>query len=374
MPTLTEVGIGLIIALLMVILGLLIARRTGPQRLDGTEKQMLMSLKESTDQRLPLIEKTGESVQKMLLEADKQRQAEEKRVRETLAALQEITKPTPEVAKKVAVLEEQLKRLQIVESGVQALMNLFLSTQGRGQMGEEAVQRVFENLPTDLWDAQYVLNGQKVDFVIHMPNGRVLPIDSKTSGLQQILEYYDVGRRIAEEPNEEAKKRLLGEQGKLYTKVRAAVLAKADEVAGYIQPENGTLGMALQAVPDSLFGILDMKTRKAAADLNVQVVPYALMLPVINVLRSQNQYERLDFQAVVSAMEGIRLQTQSIQTVLENKFDKAQKFISSGIKDVEDALASIGKNAAAIEKADPEEPSPAPRVRGAVVRIPKTTK
>jgi DNA anti-recombination protein RmuC len=251
------------------------------------------------------------------------------------------------------VLETEFKRLQSVELGVRELQNLFLSTQGRGQMGEEAIRNVFQHLPHDMWEEQRSIAGGRVDFVIHMANKRILPIDSKTSGLSSVLEYHALGEKVAKTTDEPERQRLLSEQGKVQTKVRAQVLAKAAEVSAYIQPENGTLGIAIQAVPDALYSILDVKTRKLAADQNVQVVPYGLLLPIIHVLRSQNQYDKLDFQGVVAAMQGIRLQTDVVRDVLVNKFDKAQKFLRSGIDDVQGALDAIERNTKSVESGSP---------------------
>jgi hypothetical protein len=315
--------------------------------------QVLQPMKQQADQRLPLIEKYTSDMGQYMLATQKQRVEEDKLTRESLAKLQEMTKQTPEVAKQVAVLQNQLARLQGVEQGVQELTKLFLSTQGRGAMGEEAIRVQFQAMPHDMWSEQYPLGGGKVDFAVHMPNKRVLPIDSKTSGLQPILDYYAVAEKILQAKTPEEKDAFLREQGKLQTRIRQAVLTKTYEVAAYIQPENGTLGLAVQAVPDSLYGILDVKTRKEASEQHVQIVPYGLLLPIVHILRTQNQFDKLDFQAVVAAMQGVRLQTNVVRDVLVNKFEKAQKYLMSGIGDVEDALKAIDQNAETIGEAGP---------------------
>ena len=314
--------------------------------------QMLGPLKESADQKLPSIQKSTDDLGVLIAATHKARLDEEKLVRESLVRLAELTKHTPELAKQVAVLQSELKRLQSVETGVRELTNLFLSTQGRGLMGEEAVRTVFQSFPQETWKEQYAIGSGRVDFAVFMPNGRVLPIDSKTSGLQSIADYYALGQKVAAATEEGEREAALREQGKLQTKVRGAVLNKASEVAEYIQPEKRTLGIAIQAVPDSLFPILDIKTRKLAAEQNVQIVPYGLLLPVVNILRGQNQYDKLDFQAVVDAMHGIRLQANTVRDVLVNKFEKAEKFIHSGIADVQGALKAIDGNADSIEDGD----------------------
>ena len=342
-----------VVGLLVAILVLLLRRPTPALPPEFGERlaalQILPAMKQTADQRLPAIEKTADTLSQLMVASTQARMQEEKTVRETLKVLHESTKHTPALATKVAVLENELKRLQTVELGVRELQNLFLSTQGRGHMGEEAVRNVFQHLPHDMWEEQRVIAGGRVDFCIHMPNKRILPIDSKTSGLAAVNEYYGLGEKIAHATNEDERAKLLAEQGKLQTRVRSQVLGKASEVAGYIQPENGTLGIAVQAVPDALFSILDIKTRKYAADQNVQIVPYGLLLPIIHVLRSQNQYDKLDFQGVVAAMQGIRLQSDIVRDVLANKFDKAQKFLKSGIDDVQGALDAIERNTQSVE-------------------------
>lgn len=342
-----------VVGLLLAILILLMRRPTSTLPPDLAERlgtlQMLPAMKQVADQRLPAIEKTADTLSQLMVASTQARMQEEKTVRETLKVLHESTKHTPALATKVAVLENEFKRLQTVELGVRELQNLFLSTQGRGHMGEEAVRNVFQHLPHDMWEEQRTIAGGRVDFCIHMPNKRILPIDSKTSGLSSVNEYYALGEKIAQATTDEDRQKILGEQGKLQTRVRSQVLGKSSEVAFYIQPENGTLGIAIQAVPDALFAILDIKTRKSAADQNVQIVPYGLLLPIIHVLRSQNQYDKLDFQGVVAAMQGIRLQSDIVRDVLANKFDKAQKYLRSGIEDVQGALDAIQKNTQTVE-------------------------
>lgn len=342
-------GLALLVVVLLVMILVAVRRPKTGLTADLAERlatlQMLPGMKESADQRLPAIEKTTDTLSQLMVASTQARVQEEKTVRETLKVLHESTRHTPALATKVAVLENELKRLQSVEMGVRELQNLFLSVQGRGAMGEEAIRNQFHALPHEMWAEQFPLGAGRVDFVVHMPNKRMLPIDSKTSGLQPILDYYGLGQKAANAATPEEKEVALREQGKIQTRIRQAILTKTYEVAAYIQPESGTLGIAIQAVPDSVYSILDVKTRKEASEQNVQIVPYGLLLPVVHMLRSQNQYDKLDLQSVVAAMHGIRLQTNVVRDVLKNKFETASKYLQSGITDVRDAILAIDQNA-----------------------------
>jgi len=372
--TALEIALAILASVLVIALAFTARRKPASSSKVGDEVvaalqpwlQTLQPLKEQADQRLPLIQKTAVDLQNFLREADQKRQVEEKLVRETLTKLQEATKTTPEVHKQVAVLQEKLEKLRTVERGVKELQELFLSTHGRGKMGEDAVRAQFEPLPHDLWDEQVELNGRRVDFIARMPNGRLLPIDSKTSGMLHIREYAELSHRVQRVEDDAERRQLAQELRKLGTRVRTAVLNQSVAVAEYIQPEKGTLPLAIQAIPDSLYSFLDSKARREAAEMHVQVVPYSLILVVVNVLRSQNQFDRVDLDAVVSAMHGIRLQTKSIEETLENKFTKAARFIVSGIDDIHNAAMSIERNVATVEtNDDASEP-----VAGQVVRVP----
>jgi hypothetical protein len=346
-------------------LGAQVAQSLQPALLDFGKQlaalSILQPMKESADQKLPHIEKTTEAVARFLVESNKARAEEEKVVREALSKVHEATKGTPDVQRQLAVLQNELKRLHSVEKGLNELMGVFLNTQGRGKMGEDAIRRLFEALPSDLWSEQFPLSGGKVDFVVYMPNKRILPIDSKTTGVQAVHEYFDLQDKIAASSDPIQKEAMIKDLRKLEAKTRSAILSKAADVAGYIQPEAGTLGIAIQAIPDPVYQILDGKSKKMAADSHVQIVPYSLLHPIIDILRTQNQYETLDFQSVVSAMDGVRLQAEAIRETTTNKFERAQKLIENGIRDVSRSLTLIERNAESVRAEAASTPGVEPK-------------
>ncbi|XOB40560.1 MAG: DNA recombination protein RmuC [Candidatus Nealsonbacteria bacterium] len=139
--------------------------------------------------------------------------------------------------KETTRIREGLKQIQEKVQDVSSFQDIFKSPKLRGQWGEASLEYILsQHFPSELWKKQYVFSsGEKVDAVLKLPNGKVLPIDSKFSS----------------ENFERMVQALLEKEKGLYKRnfIRDLKL-RIDEICSkYILPSEGTVDFALMYIP-----------------------------------------------------------------------------------------------------------------------------
>jgi DNA recombination protein RmuC len=148
---------------------------------------------------------------------------------------------------------DSLRRLELVVAG----------SGSRGTAGENVLSRALAQLPPDLLEANAAFGGRVVEYALRLPGGRLLPIDSKWTGVAELLRL-----ETTDDPDE---RRRLREQ------LAREVRLRAREMAKYLDPER-TLTLAVLAVPDAVHAEVP-EVRAEGWREGVLVVPYSLVLP-----------------------------------------------------------------------------------------------
>jgi DNA recombination protein RmuC len=151
-----------------------------------------------------------------------------------------------------------LKRLETVLAG----------TKSRGMAGENILATILAQLPAELRETNLVINNKPVEFALRLPQGRVLPIDSKwpaLSSLEQLQETEDPVQR-----------KTLADQ------IQVEVKKKVREVTKYLDPER-TIRLGILAVPDAVFELcvdahVDAFKHGVVIISYTQAIPYLLSL------------------------------------------------------------------------------------------------
>jgi DNA recombination protein RmuC len=151
-----------------------------------------------------------------------------------------------------------LKRLETVLAG----------TKSRGMAGENILATILAQLPAELRETNLVINNKPVEFALRLPQGRVLPIDSKwpaLSSLEQLQETEDPVQRKA-----------------LADQIQVEVKKKVREVTKYLDPER-TIRLGILAVPDAVFDLcvdahVDAFKQGVVIISYTQAIPYLLSL------------------------------------------------------------------------------------------------
>lgn len=141
-----------------------------------------------------------------------------------------------DVTQSLTKLQEGNKRVVDVADELKTLQNVLQNPKQRGGIGEFYLDSVIGNvLTTNQYKLQYEFkNGEKVDAVIILDKGKLLPVDSKFS-----LENYN---RLVEE--RDATKR-----DTLVRAFKQDLKTRIDETAKYIRPDEGTMDFAFMFIP-----------------------------------------------------------------------------------------------------------------------------
>ena len=143
------------------------------------------------------------------------------------------------------------------------LEHLLAGSASRGGAGESLLREALLALPADLLLCDVPFGSRVVEFALRLPDGRLLPIDSKWPALGPLERLAAAG--------DEAERRKLAEQ------VRTELRARAREMARYLDGER-TLALAVLAVPDAAYAAVP-EARAEGFREGVLVVPYTLALP-----------------------------------------------------------------------------------------------
>jgi DNA recombination protein RmuC len=83
--------------------------------------------------------------------------------------------------KEATQIKEELNKVQERVKDVSTFQEIFKSPKLRGQWGEASLEHILsQHFPEELYKIQHLFSsGEQVDAVLKLPNGRILPIDSK---------------------------------------------------------------------------------------------------------------------------------------------------------------------------------------------------
>ena len=228
--------------------------------LNQRTEQKLEAIRAQVDQKL--FEISGQ-VQQKLTENMKEGFAQFEKVQQHLKAA-----------------EEQLRQVGTIGNSINDLNNLLKLPHLRGRFGEASLERLLEDfLPAHMYELQYPLAGGRVDAVIKFPD-RVLPIDAKFPR-EQVLPLFETSN---EHELEDARAQLV-----------KVLTAQAKSIAEYLDPEHGTMDVALMYLPSETLYLEAIRSTDAMEALSrLQVFPVSpnmLLMTLRTVALAYKWYE-----------------------------------------------------------------------------------
>jgi DNA recombination protein RmuC len=181
------------------------------------------------------------------------------------AIREELTKASQTVAELKSAAEARQEVERKTSESIRRLENIIAGTQSRGAAGENILDIVFSRLPAEWKVHNYRVAGGSVEFGLRLPNGRVLPIDSKWPAAELVQKLSET-----DDPNERAR---------LQRDVERAVKNKASEVRKYIDPDR-TLSFGVAAVPDAVYDLCT-GLQAEVVQMNVVLVSYSMFMPYL---------------------------------------------------------------------------------------------
>ena len=215
---------------------------------------------------------------------------------------------------------EERRRLE--EQAVDALARverLIAGSHGRGRSGENLLGAALAEFPPEMLVRDFTLGGKVCEFALRMPDGKLLPIDSKWPASDLAAEL-----ARAEGPAlEEIRKR-----------IEKAVCLRVGEVAAYLDP-NLTVPMAVAAVPDSIFGCC-RKAHAVAHRSRVLIVSHSLAVPLLLGMWNLHRTYAGDIDEAQ-----LHERVHEISVILDHLGDRIEGQLSRGLKMAANAAAEM---------------------------------
>lgn len=259
------------------------------------------------------LESTG-SVASGLREATESIRREIGHARESLTKLQAAGDARHELESRTA---ESVRRLETVIAG----------TQSKGAAGENIIDLVFSQLPPE-WQARDVrLGNRAVEFGLRLPNGLVLPIDSKWPASELVEKF-----AAAENP---------AEAQRLRREIERAVRSKMQEVRKYLDPDL-THSFGIAVVPDAVYDLCG-DVRVEAFRMNVVLVGYSMFVPYLllvfqTVLASSHD---IDVERLARALKEADEQLRDISGEVEGRLSRAIAMLGNSRDDLRGHVARV---------------------------------
>lgn len=268
---------------------------------------------------------------------------------------------TEDMRREVTSFREALDRMQAREEERRAredaswetlhrVSSVLAGGQRTGRAGENVLRESLACLPPSMVVTDFRVNGRVVEFGLVLPDGRRLPVDSKWPAERHLLALAETTDPV--------------ERERLVKTIERAVLERAREVSGYLDPAL-TSPLAVAAVPDAAYAVL----RRAHAEAyrqGVIVVPYSMALPVVLFLYSL--VSRVGGAGGVDAcLADLSAMLDAMEATLENKVAKASTMLANGSDELR---GHVGKARTALARARDREDSSGEDVPPLLVGVP----
>ncbi|MEN6480446.1 MAG: DNA recombination protein RmuC [Anaerolineales bacterium] len=202
---------------------------------------------------------------------------------EQLRGLTPLAQSLSAVRASLAGVQGQLEARASIEQqaadSIRRLERLLVGSQSRGAAGENIAEQVLAQLPAEWLVRNWHVGNKVVEFGLRLPDGSVLPIDCKWTGVE-LLERLEAAKTPIEARR--AKDRLV-----------MAVAQRAKEVAKYVDPQT-TAGLGIAVVPDAVYAHC-LEVQASLIRERVVVIGQSLLLP----------YLLLVFQAVLAGARDV---------------------------------------------------------------------
>jgi DNA recombination protein RmuC len=225
-------------------------------------------------------------------------------------------------------LEEQAAR------AVERVDRLVAGSYGRGLAGENLLAAALAEFPPELLIRDFSVAGRTCEFALRLPDGKLLPVDSKWTAFDLVTELQGTGDPAR---REELRKR-----------VERAVCARIPEVGGYVDPAL-TGPVAVIALPDAVYACC-RKAHLTAHQARVLLVSYSLAVPfLLGVWSLYRAYARdADTDRVLLRIHDVSVCLEQLRDRLDGKLSRALTTAGNAASEIRAFVASAEASIAAV--------------------------
>lgn len=199
-----------------------------------------------------------------------------------------------DITEKLTRLDETNRQVIGFADQLQQLQDILANPKQRGILGEYFLEEVLSNVfAPGQYQTQYEFkDGERVDAVIFVGKGKMIPVDSKFS-----LENYN---RIIEEKDASRKEEL----EKVF---KQDLKNRIDETAKYIKPQEGTLDFALMFIPSEAIYYDLLVNKIGAIKSNTRdLVEYAVREKHVHIVSPTSFYAYL--QTIIQGLRAFQIE------------------------------------------------------------------
>lgn len=284
--------------------------------------------KPKQEQNATLISQTLE----MLLKDTRDMRVDQKLVQESGQRLQNDMQSMADILRQFKIRQEERNHREeeystSIKDSIKNIEHLFKGSKSKGMAGENILREIFKIFPPELIVFDYRVEGKPVEFGLKLPDGRIVPMDSKVVALEEMTQ-------LVGEHNEEARQRLI-------KKVETEIMKKIKEVSSYVHPPI-TWDKALMLVPDAIYGLLKESFMKAYHQ-SVILIPFSMAIPYILTFLDLHKktLATYDEQQVRAFLEDLDRYLNEMETVLENQVARGNTMISNAYTEYKKIVGKV---------------------------------
>lgn len=224
---------------------------------------------------------------------------------------------------------QRWSREDVAFTSLQRLTAVMLGSARAGAAGERLVQETLANLPAQWRAANHDVAGKQVEFAVRLPDGLILPIDSKVvaqADLDALDQQTDPSQR-----------------DRLERAIRATLRQRAAEVRQYV--DQRTPGFAILAVPDAAYHLSGPILPDVYRDHRALLVPYSLLGPFILMVYEQHQRSGIDLESarVAHALADAQTHVETALHEIEGRLSDALTRLTNGRDTLRHELADAAQ-------------------------------
>jgi len=232
------------------------------------------------------------------------------------------------------LLEAREEERRVLVQSIRRVEGIIAGSPGRGLAGERIVEELLAVLPPAWHVRNHRVGTKTVEFAIRLPNGRLLPVDSKFPA--EMLVPADTA-----EDDPEALRRLRQEAENVLRR-------RASEVRQYIDP-NTSMPFALVVVPDGLYRLALAALPELARD-GIIVVGHSLFLPYVLLLMHTvlEASQDIDMERLAHTLSDVQRRLERLEHDAETRLAKPLTTIRNYYQELRSALAFLAQQVSAV--------------------------
>ncbi len=232
-------------------------------------------------------------------------------------------------------LQERKDSDDRVASAVQHIETVIAGSASKGGAGESIIEGMLAEIPAEWKVNNYRVGNKVVEFGLKLPNGLVLPIDSKwaATGLVEELEKCDDPARREE----------------LKEEIGSVVEKKARELNKYLDP-NFTANFGIAVVPDAVLGAC-VRKQVDLLKYSVVLVGYSMFVPyLLLVIQTMMKYSKqIDQQKVHNFIHNAEAAVEALRKELDGSLSRALAMLDNSRTELKNQAARLANELSAIK-------------------------